>query len=226
MFDGLFFCRNFSDSFIFWCDKCGNCDIPDIFLSHSVLCSCVTGVTNLDHHNSLFDLSFDNFQFQVRNFCVIDAGKLLCDCCGMCDRENNHGIATPLWTMENGLKCIGGGHNRAIGLLSDGTVAWSVTGSENSDGFVFQKEDQIFGGFVFHTNDQVPQFLRLPLNRSRQPLAEYLGKFSNMKVQTSILFGTWPLSESEFNVNDKRQIFFTGEIFGEQHPFLIEPVSN
>lgn len=127
-----------------------------------------------------------------------------------------------VWTKENGLNLIGGGHIRGLGLLDDSSIFWSVTGSENADGFVFQKKDQIFDGFAFPNEHQN---LHLSLDRSRQPFSKDLGEFKGVKIKTSILYGTWPLFNGvEFNANSRRQLFFTGEFFGESHPFLIEPV--
>lgn len=127
-----------------------------------------------------------------------------------------------IWTKEEGLNLIGGGHIRGLGLLDDGTIFWSITGSANADGFMFQKKDQIFDGFKIPKEHQNLYF---PLDRSRQPFPENLGDFKGIKIKTSIVYGTWPLSDGqEFNANGKRQIFCTGEFFGEPHPFVIEPI--
>lgn len=127
-----------------------------------------------------------------------------------------------IWTKEEGLYQIGGGHIKGLGILDDGVIFWSITGSVNADGFLFQENSQFFEGFKF---PDTSQYLFLPLDTNRQPLCKHLGNFQGIKVKKSVYFDNWPLpGGSEINANALRQIIFNAEIFGEIHPFLIEPV--
>lgn len=131
-----------------------------------------------------------------------------------------------IWNKETGLKFLnlaqdlpGGGIVRPIGLLDDGTIVWSVWGSTQSDGYIFEKEGKI---------------TRLPLNTKRNLPEEYLSEFPTLQVKYSTIFRMWQIIDKyslngttlQFNANLKKQLFFTGEVFGEEHPFLIEPVEE
>ncbi|HTJ53715.1 MAG TPA: hypothetical protein VL443_29875 [Cyclobacteriaceae bacterium] len=125
-----------------------------------------------------------------------------------------------IWTKEEGTKLIGGGHIKTLGITDNGTILWCVTGSHNSDGFIFQKKDERFDGFGFSEHFQ---YHLLPLDRNRQPLPVILGEFQSLKIDASLIYGTWPLQNGIiFNANGNNQFFITGKIFGERHPFVIE----
>lgn len=127
-----------------------------------------------------------------------------------------------IWDIQNGLRlldqkdCIGirGSHAkaRALSLQDDGSILWMVQGCEDCNGF-----------FIQHGTTQ----LRLPLDRNRQPLESDISNYEGLKVSYHIVYKTWTLYDAgnvgEFIGNSRNQIFFSGSIFGERHPFLIEP---
>jgi len=134
-----------------------------------------------------------------------------------------------MWSEKNGLIKLnpeqflglapGRGWAHVIGLLDNGTLVWTVNNYDDFNGFIFQNENQQ---------------TRLSLDKYRNPLPEHIGEYYDLKSKVSILNGTWPLNDKyitsnnhgEFTANAVHQFFFTGNLFGEEHPFLIEPVTE
>lgn len=134
-----------------------------------------------------------------------------------------------IWSEKNGLvklnpeQCLGlapgRGWAHAIGLLDNSTLVWTVNNYDEFNGFIFQNESHQ---------------IRLPLDKYRNPLPEHLGEYQGLKSKFAILNGTWPIqdkyfssnSNGEFSANALYQMFFTGKVFGEEHPFYIEEVEK
>lgn len=143
-----------------------------------------------------------------------------------------------LWSKKKGLtqldssQCLcmtpGRGWCSSVGLLDDGTIMWSVNDYDEFNGFAFQQNDQIS---------------LLPLEKDRQLPDNYQSIFRGLKIQRNIIHGTWPLIhkfghtngfgfpptesyEGDFNSAGSGLVFFNAEVFGEEHPFILEMVAE
>ena len=122
----------------------------------------------------------------------------------------------------------GRGGATATGLLDNGAIMWSVYNYVEFDGFAFQTQDQLF---LFE------------LRRDRQIPTQFTDDFPGIKIQHDLLHGTWPLKHTllprdsfgfppigvysgDLSSARTGQLFFNAEVFGEDHPFMMEYVSE